>query len=52
MSKQIVAAVIAKATAELAMYLIVRLSLGSGFGPRCCYRATGPLAVIYSTEVY
>ena len=52
MSMQIVAAVIAKATAELAMFVIVRLSLGSGCGPRCSHRATDPLAVIYSTEVY
>ena len=52
MSKQIVAAVIAKATAELAMFVIVKLTLGSGCGPRCSHRATGPSAVIYSTEVY
>ena len=52
MSKQIVAAVIAKATVELAMFVIVRLSLGSGYGPRCWHQETDPSAVIYSTEVY
>ena len=52
MSKQIVAAVIVKATTKLAMFVIVRLSLGFGCGPKCWHQETGPSAVIYSTEVY